>query len=73
MQHLSKDDTHVYKQFVKNESFKCFVGDMVYAVMISDELLLNESEKCLAYDNLDWPLNIVGAGFGNYYWSTHHE
>ena len=32
MQHLLKDDTHVYKQFVENESFKRFVGDMVYAI-----------------------------------------
>jgi type I restriction enzyme, R subunit len=30
MQHLLKDDTQVYKQFVGNESFKRFVGDMVY-------------------------------------------
>ena len=30
MQHLLKDDTQVYKQFVENESFKRFVGDMVY-------------------------------------------
>ena len=30
MQLLLKDDTHVYKQFVENESFKRFVGDMVY-------------------------------------------
>jgi len=29
MQHLLKDDTQVYKQFVENESFKRFVGDMV--------------------------------------------
>jgi type I restriction enzyme R subunit len=28
MQHLLKDDTQVYKQFVENESFKRFVGDM---------------------------------------------
>jgi type I restriction enzyme, R subunit len=32
MQHLLKDDTEVYKQFVENESFKRFVGDMVYAL-----------------------------------------
>ena len=32
MQHLLKDDTLVYKQFVENESFKRFVGDMVYAL-----------------------------------------
>lgn len=31
MQHLLTDDTQVYKQFVENESFKRFVGDMVYA------------------------------------------
>jgi type I restriction enzyme R subunit len=30
MQHLLKDDTQVYKMFVENESFKHFVGDMVY-------------------------------------------
>lgn len=27
------NDTHVYKQFVENESFRRFVGDMVYALM----------------------------------------
>lgn len=32
MQHLLKDDTQVYKQFVENDSFKRFVGDMVYAL-----------------------------------------
>jgi type I restriction enzyme R subunit len=32
MQLLLKDDTLVYKQFVENESFKRFVGDMVYAM-----------------------------------------
>jgi type I restriction enzyme R subunit len=31
MQILLKDDTQVYKQFVENESFRRFVGDMVYA------------------------------------------
>jgi type I restriction enzyme R subunit len=30
MQHLLKDDTQVYKQFMENESFRRFVGDMVY-------------------------------------------
>src|SRR5581483_5102995 len=30
MQHLLKDDTQVYKQFVENESFKRFVSDMVF-------------------------------------------
>jgi type I restriction enzyme R subunit len=30
MQHLLKEDTQVYKQFVENESFRRFVGDMVY-------------------------------------------
>jgi type I restriction enzyme, R subunit len=30
MQTLLKDDTHVYKQFVENESFKRYVRDMVY-------------------------------------------
>jgi type I restriction enzyme R subunit len=37
MQHLLKDDTQVYKQFVENESFKRFVGDMVYALTIADD------------------------------------
>jgi type I restriction enzyme R subunit len=32
MQLLLKDDTQVYKQFVENESFRRFVGDMVYAI-----------------------------------------
>ena len=27
-----KDDTQVYKEFVQNDSFKRFVGDMVYAM-----------------------------------------
>jgi type I restriction enzyme R subunit len=29
---LLKDDTQVYKQYVENESFRRFVGDMVYAI-----------------------------------------
>ncbi len=32
MQLLLRDDTQVYKQFVENQSFKRFVGDMVYAI-----------------------------------------
>jgi hypothetical protein len=32
MQHLLKDDTQVYKQFVENESFRRFVGDMAYPI-----------------------------------------
>jgi len=32
MQHLLKDDTQVYKQFVENESFRRFVADMVYTL-----------------------------------------
>ncbi len=32
MQLLLKDDTQVYKQFVENESFRRYVGDMVYAI-----------------------------------------
>jgi type I restriction enzyme R subunit len=32
MQHLLKDDTQVYKQFVENDSFRRFVGDMVYVL-----------------------------------------
>jgi len=30
MQILLKDDTQVYKQFVENDSFRRYVGDMVY-------------------------------------------
>jgi type I restriction enzyme R subunit len=30
MQHLLLEDTEVYRQFVENDSFKRFVGDMVY-------------------------------------------
>jgi len=37
MQHLLKDDTQVYKQFVENESFRRFVGDMVFAITSSRE------------------------------------
>jgi type I restriction enzyme R subunit len=36
MQLLLKDDTHVYKQFVENESFRRFVGDMVYELTRRD-------------------------------------
>jgi type I restriction enzyme R subunit len=32
MQLLLRDDTQVYKQFVENESFRRFVGDMVYTL-----------------------------------------
>jgi type I restriction enzyme, R subunit len=32
MNHLLKDDTQVYKQFMENESFRRFVGDMVYLI-----------------------------------------
>ncbi len=32
MQLLLKDDTQVYKQFVENEAFRRFVGDMVYGL-----------------------------------------
>ena len=32
LQHLLKDDTQVYKQFVENDSFRRFVGDMVYTL-----------------------------------------
>lgn len=32
MQLLLKDDTQVYKQFMENESFRRFVGDMVFAI-----------------------------------------
>ncbi len=32
MQFLLKEDTQVYKQFMENESFRRFVGDMVYAL-----------------------------------------
>jgi hypothetical protein len=43
MQHLLKDDTQVYKQFVENESFKRFVGDMVYA--LTSELSLTRFRR----------------------------
>jgi len=29
---LLNDDTQMYEQFVENESFRRFVGDMVYAI-----------------------------------------
>ena len=32
MQHLLKDNTQAYKQFVENDSFRRFVGDMVYTL-----------------------------------------
>jgi type I restriction enzyme R subunit len=32
MLELLKDDTEVYKQFVQNPSFKCFVMDMVFGL-----------------------------------------
>jgi type I restriction enzyme R subunit len=32
MQHLLKEDTQVYKLFVENESFRRFVGDLVYQI-----------------------------------------
>jgi type I restriction enzyme R subunit len=32
MQHLLRDDTQVYKQFVENDSFRRFVTDMVYQI-----------------------------------------
>ncbi len=32
MQVLLKDDTQIYKQFVENESFRRFIGDMVYSI-----------------------------------------
>jgi len=32
MQHRLKGHTQVYKQYAENESFKRFVGDMVYAI-----------------------------------------
>ncbi len=40
MQLLLKDDTQVYKQFVENESFRRFIGDMVYEITNRDQ------EKC---------------------------
>jgi len=43
-----KDDTQVYKQFVENESFKRFVGDMVYA--LTSELAGNHSLTLLRSD-----------------------
>ena len=37
MQHLLTEDTQVYKQFVENESFRRFVGDMVFAITSTGE------------------------------------
>jgi type I restriction enzyme R subunit len=44
MQHLLKDDTQVYKQFVENESFRRFVGDMVYQLTSVEGGLAPSSE-----------------------------
>ena len=35
MQLLPRDDTQVYKQFVKNESFRQSVRDIVFAITSS--------------------------------------
>ena len=51
MQHLLKDDTQVYKQFVENESFKRFVGDMVYAPRVSEVELNVRSESATREGN----------------------
>ena len=32
MQHLLKDDSKVYKEFFENDSFRRFVGEVVYAL-----------------------------------------
>jgi type I restriction enzyme, R subunit len=32
MQHLLTDGAQVYRQFVEEESFKVFVGDIVHAI-----------------------------------------
>jgi type I restriction enzyme R subunit len=45
MQHLLKDDTQVYKQFVGNESFERFVGDMVFAMTSSPETGVPHSSR----------------------------
>ncbi len=44
MQHLLKDDTQVYKQFVENESFRRFIGDMVYQLTSSEGGLTTSGE-----------------------------
>jgi len=44
MQHLLKDDTQVYKQFVENESFRRFVGDMVYQMTSGEGRAVPSSE-----------------------------
>lgn len=36
MQHLLKDDTQVYKQFVENPAFRREIGDMVFALTRTD-------------------------------------
>ncbi len=51
MQHLLKDDTQVYKQFVENESFKRFVGDTVVRAIELDDGA-----------TLDADLLVVGIG-----------
>jgi type I site-specific restriction-modification system R (restriction) subunit len=45
MQHLLKDDTQVYKQFVENESFKRFVGDLVYRLTSPAEGFQSRARK----------------------------
>jgi type I restriction enzyme, R subunit len=45
MQHLLKDDTQVYKQFVENASFKRFVTDMVFALTEDGDADLRSSRS----------------------------
>ncbi len=45
MQHLLKDDTQVYKQFVENASFKRFVTDMVFALTEDSDAHLRSSRS----------------------------
>jgi type I restriction enzyme R subunit len=49
MQHLLKDDTQVYKQFVENESFRRFIGDMVYQLTSSEGGLTTSGEAGSSY------------------------
>jgi type I restriction enzyme R subunit len=45
MQHLLKDDTQVYKQFVENASFKRFVTDMVFALTTDGDAAFRSSRS----------------------------
>src|SRR4029077_13886372 len=52
MQHLLRDDTQVYKQFVENPSFKRFVTDMVFALTAEDDLSFRSTRSVGLSSNL---------------------